>query len=102
MPSHCKGVKKEIRLLHIMPNEIEQQLMHMLQCHANACTPLVGSVEQTANQKAWLSDREPGGMIKRCALEVQCCLLSLTPESERDTSSAAKWETTKTTGKLLF
>lgn len=34
LPSHCKGFKKEIRLLHIMPNEFG----HMLQCHTNACT----------------------------------------------------------------
>ncbi len=38
LPSHFKGVKKEIRLLHIMPNEIGQRPMHILQCHINACT----------------------------------------------------------------
>lgn len=38
MPSHCKGVKKEIRWLHIIPNETRLQLMHMLQCHANTCS----------------------------------------------------------------
>lgn len=54
LPSHCKGFKKEIRLLHIMPNEFG----HMLQCHIRTHM-LLGSIEHTPNRMSLLRD-EPG------------------------------------------
>lgn len=90
LPSHCKGVKKEIRLLHIMPNEIEHRLMHMQQSDAN-----------THNWVAWPGDKGPLGETREHVLEVH----AFTPLSHRSLEiTLTEWETTKIkrTRKLLF
>lgn len=92
LPSHCKGVKKEIRLLHIMPNEIGHRLMHMLQCHTNACTRSLVLLN-THPWRGWVIEsleERSGSTCWKSMFSV-----SLTLKFERSTASLAKWKTTK-------
>lgn len=93
LPSHCKGVKKEIRLLHIMPNEIGHLLMHMLQCHANARTcSLVLLNPHTIHWRGWETESREDRWASTCWKSMFS--VSLTLGFERNTASLAKWKTT--------
>ena len=70
LPSHCKGVKKEIRLLHIMPNEIGPPADAHATMSCEHTHTLPGWIEHTVNgmgegvcgraewQRAWMRDEE--------------------------------------------
>lgn len=97
LPSHFKGVKKEIRLLHIMPYEIGHRLMHMLQCHINACTgSQILSNTHPTKWHGWVIrglEEEWGSTCWESMFSVP-----LTLKFKRNTASLAKWKTTKMQG----
>lgn len=91
LPSHCKGVKKEIRLLHIMPNEIGHRLMHILQCHANMLALPVSS--HPIEWCGWVMERLEERWGNSCWKSMFS--VSLTLEFEKNTASLAKCNTYK-------